>query len=68
MKKLFLLAAVAGTFFVACNGGSSEATNDSTATAAPAVDTVATAPVVDSVAAPVDSVAAPVDSVAAPKH
>lgn len=66
MKKLFVLAAAAGLFFVACNGGSTPAA-DSTATAP--VDTMNAAPVatpVDS-AAHVDSAAvtAPVDSAAA---
>lgn len=52
MKKLFVFAIAAGLFFVACNSGASEATNDSTATA---VDTLA-APTVDT-AAVVDSAA-----------
>jgi len=65
MKKLFVFAIAAGLFFVACNSGASEATNDSTATtavdtlAAPTVDTAAVA---DTTAA--DTTAAPADSAA----
>ena len=65
MKKLFLFAVAAGMFFVACNGGSTPSA-DSTATAAPAVDSVATTPV-DSAATPVDSTATPAADSAATK-
>ncbi|SEW33930.1 hypothetical protein [Chitinophaga arvensicola] len=57
MKKLFVFAVAAGMFFVACNGGSTPAT-DSVATAP--VDTMNAAP---AATAPVDS-AAHVDSAA----
>jgi hypothetical protein len=61
MKKLFFFAVAAGMFFVACNGGASTQTQDSTATA-PTVDSVAA--IVDSAATTVDSAAAVVDSAA----
>ncbi|WP_078671928.1 hypothetical protein [Chitinophaga eiseniae] len=58
MKKVFVFAIAAGMFFVACNGGSTPAT-DSTATTVDTMNAAPVAPVTDSAAvvAPADSAA-----------
>lgn len=68
MKKLFLFAVAAGMFFVACNGGSTEATSTDSAAVTPAVDTVAAAPVDSSAIAPVDSSAVAPEAAEEAKH